>query len=112
VTEPIRARLQADLRTAMRARSRVEVATIRSLLGHLANAEAVHAVAVGADPMGAEGVGAAEVARRELTEADDRAVLEAERAELTATATDVRARGAEDAADELDEQAAIVARYL
>jgi hypothetical protein len=108
----LRERLQADLRTAMRARATLEVATVRALLGRLANAEAVAAVEVGADPLGAEGVGAAEVARRALTDADERDQLEQERAELVAAAGELRAHGADDAVTELDERIAIVDRYL
>src|SRR5262245_19012865 len=80
----VRARMQADLKEAMKDRDSARVTVLRSTLGALANAEAVDA------PTGpislTAAAGTTEVARRELTHDDVRDVIERERAELLAAA--------------------------
>ncbi|WP_377322501.1 hypothetical protein ACFJIY_23945 [Pimelobacter simplex] len=83
-------RLRADLTTALRARDRTRASVLRTVLGAIANAEAVP-VPQAAPPL-AEGViagavvglGAAEAPRRELREDDVRAIVVAERDDLLA----------------------------
>ena len=80
----LRERMSAALPGAMRARDRVAVAALRSALAAVANAEAVHIDTVpraGALEHAQAGHGAADAPRRDLTEADVRAVVEAEVAE-------------------------------
>ena len=82
MTEPgdLRAGMQGDLRTAMKARDRVRVAVLRSALGAIANAEAVPTAA----RPNVDGTNlVTEVPRRELDEADVLAIVVAELDELT-----------------------------
>jgi len=97
-------RLRADLTTALRARDRARASVLRTVLGAIANAEAVP-VPQGAPPLAqgpiagaALGLGAAEVPRRELTEDDVRAILVAERDDLLA--------------HDMSDAAAVLAPYL
>jgi uncharacterized protein len=80
---PLRTRLRSALLEARRARDAETAATLRTALAALENAEAVPmdatAGAIEAAPIGA---GATEAPRRELTDADERAVLGAEIASL------------------------------
>lgn len=83
-------RLRADLTTALRARDRASASVLRTVLGAIANAEAVPVpqaappVAEGPIAGAVLGLGAAEVPRRELTEDDVRAIVRAERDDLLA----------------------------
>jgi uncharacterized protein len=80
---PLRTRLRSALLEARKARDAETTATLRTALAALENAEAVPmdatAGAIEAAPIGA---GATEAPRRELTDADERAVLDAEIASL------------------------------
>jgi len=102
--------MQADLSAAMKARDSARVAVLRATLGALANAEAVEA------PTGpislTAAAGATEVARRELTDADVRAVIERERNELLAAADERANLGLPDDAAELRGQATALDPYL
>lgn len=97
---------RAELRTAMRSRDRATVATLRSTLAAIDNAEAVpvEAQVAGAIEDAPVGPGSAEAERRTLSEDDIRAVVRAEVTEQRAAAETLRARG-EQRADSLDHQA-------
>lgn len=113
MVQPIRDRLRADLTTAMKARAADEVASLRIALAVLANAEAVPSdTGARVDPLGDHGLGSAEAARRDLSEADVRALLDAERATLAEEAQALRTQGADGAADELEARRALLGRYL
>lgn len=112
-TSTLRAGLRHQLTTAMRERDRVAVNALRSVLAALDNAEAVPVSAdlpVDSDHVAGAvvGLGAGESARRELTDADERRVVEREIAEMHAEADDAERRGATDRADELRRAAAVV----
>ena len=82
---PLRSRLRAALLQARRARDTAATSTLRSVLSHLENAEAVPVVdvpAAGAWEESVVGVGSTDAPRRELTQADEVAILEAELASL------------------------------
>jgi uncharacterized protein len=112
--QDLRERLQADLKAALKARDRVASSAIRSLLGAIANAEAVEAPAPdpSAAPLGAVGVGVGEVARRELTEADILAIIRADADERSSALADAEAHGRTDAAERLRAESGVLARYL
>lgn len=98
----LRDEMQAELKLAMKARDTARMTVLRTTLSAVANAEAVDVSTVAR--------GTTEVARRELTEDDVRAVVASEHADLTAAAEERRSLGA-DAAD-LDAQASVLARLL
>ena len=108
----IRDRLRSAAMRAMKDRDRAALAAYRHALAGIDNAEAVvpkgGIPSAGAVEHAATGLGAAEVARRELSDADVRAVVEAEIAEhrhaaSTLAAHDAdRADGHRRAADLLD----------
>jgi len=104
----VRARMQIDLRAAMRQQDRPRVSVLRTALAALANAEAVEPQAVAV----LEGVYAAEAERRELTDADVRAVLHGVRDELLVAADEIRRLGRAGDAERLREQAAIIESYV
>ncbi|MFN8194040.1 MAG: hypothetical protein U0R80_07100 [Nocardioidaceae bacterium] len=118
MTDPV-ARMRADLTAAMRAREQGVVRVLRSTLAAVANAEA-HPVdhsapssSGGGRIAGAvAGLGAAEVDRRELSPADVRAIIEAERDERLRGAADLEQRGAAEHADSLRADAGVLERYL
>jgi uncharacterized protein YqeY len=97
-------RLRADLLAAMKAKDEVRLKTIRAAMAAIANAEAV-------DPSTAP-KGATEVARRELTDDDVRAVIQSEQAELDAAAAELRANGRPDDATALEHRRSILDAYL
>jgi uncharacterized protein YqeY len=106
--------MRAALRSAMRDRDPLATAALRSALGALGNATAVPAP--GAPSANDEffagsaiGAGAAEAPRRELTEAEARAVVEAEIAERRAAAEQY---GASPAADRLRAEVDVLTAYL
>jgi len=106
----VRAQIQADLKQAMKDRDSSRTAVLRATLGALANAEAVDA------PTGPISLtapaGTTEVARRELTDADVRAVIERERAELLTAAEERAALGLPKDAGDLLRQADALGSYL
>lgn len=98
MTSSVRARLQEGLTAAMKARDRVAVGALRSVLSSVANAEAVdveHApTSTGGAIAGAvSGVGAAEAPRRELSDEDVAAVVAAEIAERGSAADEYERLG-------------------
>ena len=101
--------MQADLRTAMKARDSARVAVLRTTLAALANAEAVDTTHTSVP---VRGLYATEAERRELTDDDIRGVIAAERDELRAAAADMRAGGHDDEASDRDTKAAILDAYL
>jgi uncharacterized protein YqeY len=70
----MRARIKADLRDAMKSRRTVTVATLRSLLAAIDNAEAVDGTAVVNPVIGRSN----DVPRRELSEAEVRQLVQRE----------------------------------
>ncbi len=102
--------MQADLKEAMKARDSSRVAVLRATLGALANAEAVE------PPRGpislAAAAGTTEVARRELSAAEVRSIIEREQAELLAAADEREALGRPDDAADLRAQASLIDAYL
>ena len=111
-------RLRAALTVAMRSRDRDGVTALRTALGAIDNASAVDpgesgpAVADGPIAGAASGVGATEAARRELTDADVAAIVEAEIAERDAAATDYERAGRVDGAIHLRAEAAALRAVL
>ncbi|GAA1926549.1 hypothetical protein [Nocardioides hwasunensis] len=76
---PLRTRLRTALLEARRARDAETAATLRTAIAALENAEAVPVEATaGALEEAPVGVGATEAERRRLSDADERAVLDAE----------------------------------
>jgi uncharacterized protein YqeY len=114
VDPPLRARLQADLSAALKARDRSRTSVLRTLLAALANAEAVPVdqTATGSIAASSPGALSTEVARRELSPADEAGVLRREHRELVDAAAELVDAGRADAAEPLQAQAAIVAEYL
>jgi len=118
--EAIRARLQADLRTAMKQRRRHETATLRCLIAALDNAGAVQVPAAKRDYSQHEGRsehvatgngdGPTEVPRRRLSEDDVQRLLHNEHEERLAAAVEFERLGKP--AEDLRAQAAIIAGYL
>lgn len=100
----VRERMKGDLVAAMKRRDTVAVAVLRNAIAALANAEAV-------DPAD-HPRGATEVARRELTDAEVRAVLAGEHDELCSVREELRAAGRDAEAEDLDRRASILADYL
>jgi hypothetical protein len=119
LADDLRPLLQADLRTAMKARDAATVAILRATLGAIGNAEAVDEQPrpVGSDgPLGAHGLYGGDVDRRELTERDVVEVIRRERTELLDAADDL-ARHADaaqhaDRIEDLRTAAAVLDRYL
>jgi uncharacterized protein YqeY len=114
-------RMRADLTAALRERDRDTARVLRTALSAIANAEAQPA-ADGDEPLrlqgdgpiagASDGLGSADVARRELTTDDVRAVVRSERDECLASAADLEARGATDAAAALRADAEVLERYV
>ena len=100
---PTRDRLQAALAQALRSRDPLRTSILRTTLSAIANAESVDV-----EP----GTTATEVPRRELSEEDVQSIVAAERAELESTAAELRDHGRDDAAEELNEKAAVLADFL
>jgi uncharacterized protein YqeY len=111
--ETLQARIRAELKIAMRGRRDAEVATLRSLLAAIDNAQAVPVdgrhdkYAVHA--FGADGV---EVPRLLLSPDGLEALLRRERDERLAAADEMEALGRSDRALALGEEARVVARFL
>ena len=110
--EALRARLQGDLRAAMRARQGRTVALLRALAAALDNAEAVPLPAhEESDALRMAGGAPSETARRELAAEDIAALLERERSERLAAAEQYAAIGKLEDAARLRSEAELVARY-
>lgn len=112
--------MRDDLTAALRERDRDTARVLRSALSAIANAEAQPAPEGGPLSLqgdgpiagASSGLGSADVARRELTAEDVRAVVLSERDDCLASAADLDARGATDAAAALRTDAAALGRYL
>lgn len=113
-------RLRADLTAALRERDKDTARVLRTVLAAIANAEAQPvgdstpaSTATSSHVAGAaDGLHAAEVDRRELSEADVRAVVAAERDERLRAAEHLTESGAGDAAEALRLEAGLLERYL
>ena len=115
----MRTNLRRDLTVALKARDRVAVAALRSALAAIENAEAPSAdvsesatVANEHVAGSAVGLGAGEGDRRDLTEADLRAIIEAEVRERSDAAGEYEQSGHHDAARRLRSEADVLGRYL
>jgi uncharacterized protein YqeY len=111
--ETLQSRLRADLKTAMRERAATEMRVLRALLAAIDNAQAV--------PVGdrhdtyvphAFGDAGVEIARLDLSADALEALLQRERQERIGTAEQMTALGQSDRARGLQEESAIVGRYL
>lgn len=122
----MRASLRDDLTAALKARDRVAVSALRSALAAIDNAEAVPVDQPG-DSTGngtgnvtgnehiagaAVGLGAAEAARRHLTDADLRSIVENEVLERSRAAEEYERLGRDDTAGRLRAEAEVLSRYL
>jgi len=118
--EDLAEQLRADLARAMRARDRVTVRVLRTLLSAIANAEAQADANTTPVSLRSEGriagaggsLGATDAPRRDLDEHDILVVLTAERDERLASAGALGERGAIEAANGLRAEAALIDRYL
>jgi uncharacterized protein YqeY len=114
--EALRTRLRADLRAAMKAQRRDEMAALRTLIAAIDNAESVDD-ATPAPPPGEHvagalhGIGAGESERRTLSEREVQRVVEAEFWERDAQAERLEMLGRADDASRLRNEAAVIARY-
>jgi hypothetical protein len=116
--QPLRAALRRDLTEAMKAPERDAVSALRSAIAAIDNAEAVPAVetspaTTSGHIAGARaGVGAGEVARRELSEGQHRAILREQVDGYTAEADRYEALGQQNAGRRLRDQARLLTAYL
>ena len=119
----IRTRMRRDLTAAMKARDKQAVATLRSTLAAIDNAEAVENETVdaaagrghpgeGAIAGAALGVGAAEVERRTLTAAETQAIVRRELAERETAAHAYERAGQAPHAERLRAEAELLNAYL
>jgi uncharacterized protein YqeY len=125
-SRPMRASLRDDLKAALKARDRVATAALRSTLAAIDNAEAVPVddpvdSVTGDEPVvtgnehvagSAAGLGATEVARRHLTKADLRSIVESEVRERSVAAAEYEQLGRNDFAERLRAEAEVLSRYL
>lgn len=100
--------MRADLPAAIRARDAVLVSVLRTALAAVANAEAVPA-AGGVTPAA---FGSTEVPRRQLSEAEVRAIVVREQEDLRATADELHRRGRPTEATQLAAKADLLDGYL
>ena len=118
MADDIRTRMRRDLTAAMKARDKRAVATLRSTLAAIDNAEAVDAAAGGGHPGegviagAALGVGAAEVERRALTAAETQAIVRRELAERETAAHAYERAGQAPHAERLRAEAELLNAYL
>jgi uncharacterized protein YqeY len=108
----VRGALRQALAAAMRARDTVAASALRSVLGAIGNAEAVPAPQAPASQIGSAhiagaraGLGAGEAQRRDLGDAEARAILRAEIEERLAAAADYERAGHGDRAARLRREA-------
>jgi uncharacterized protein YqeY len=101
--EPLRARLSADLLTAMKARDQVRVDTLRCLLAVLDNAGAQDPKLFGTS---------SEVPRKSLTEDEVQALMQAEVTSRRAAITDYEHGGRHQDAARLRVELVLLARYV
>ena len=117
MTGSVRAAVRRELDTALKARDRTAISALRAALGALDNAEVADPAA--APPMesgviagGVAGLGAGEVARRELSDAEQRDLLRAEVIKWRAVAEQFERAGRPDDAQQQHAQADVVSRLL
>ena len=107
--------LRESMTQAVKRRDRAATAVLRVALSALDNATAVDAPkgqgSAGALELSLSGAGAADVARRELTEDEQRAILQAQIDELDGQATELAA-SAPAFADQLRQQASVLRAVL
>ncbi|MFO7191884.1 GatB/YqeY domain-containing protein [Thermocrispum sp.] len=114
----MRAALRADLTAAMKAKDRIAVSALRSALAAIDDAETVPAapqpgVEASEHVAGAAaGIGAADVARKQLTEEEMRAVVAREHRERVAAAMTYAELGRNQDASRARAEADVLARYL
>ena len=113
----VRERLQSALTAAMKSRDSSALGVLRSTLGTIANAEAVdvqHAPSSSGGVIAGAvvGAGASEAPRRELTDADVVAIVEAEIADRRAHADEYDGLGRDEDAARLRAEAAILSAVL
>jgi uncharacterized protein YqeY len=101
--EPLRARLSADLLTAMKARDQVSVDTLRCLLGVLDNAGAQDAKAFGSST---------EVPRKSLTSNELQALMQAEITSRRAAVVEYERGGRHQDAARLRAELVLISRYV
>ena len=116
--EILRTRLRRDLRAAMKAQRRDEMAALRTLIAAIDNAEAVEDLSLPSTPVSSEhvaaarpGIGAADSPRRSLSEHEVQRIVEAELWERDAQAERLELLGRSDDASRLRIEAAVLARY-
>jgi hypothetical protein len=106
--QALQRRLKADLSGALKAGDAQAVTVIRTLMGAIANAEAVKL-----DPSQPKEVqGWAEAPRRRLTGEDLSHIMRREAADLRAAAVEYEQHGAPQEAARLQQSAGLVDRYL
>jgi uncharacterized protein len=109
----MKARLRADLRTAMKDRRTVEANVIRALIAAIDNAEAPPAHEVQTSPARHHfRSGSAEIERLLLSGADVHGVIEAEIYERERAAAGMERLGMMDRAEALRAEAVIAKRYI
>lgn len=101
-------RLKADLLSAMKARQSIAVATLRSMVGAIDNAGAVEHDTTIVPLVGRS----ADVPRRELTEAQVRAILQGEADERRSAQVKYERLGKNMEAERLRAELEVFARYL
>ncbi|MFD2472531.1 polyprenol phosphomannose-dependent alpha 1,6 mannosyltransferase MptB [Amycolatopsis silviterrae] len=115
----MRANLRAGLKSALKNRDRVAASALRSALAAIDNAEAVPIEQRADSRVGDEhvagaavGLGAAETARRDLSEADVRGIVEREVAERASAADEYERLGRSEMAGQLRAEAAVLEAHL
>lgn len=110
--------LREDLKTALKNRDRGAANALRSALSAIDNAEAVAVdqpvVAGGGEHVAGStvGLGSGEVERRQLSEAEVRAIVENEVLERTSAAEEYEQLGRADLSEQLRSAAAVLSRHL
>jgi uncharacterized protein YqeY len=113
----LRAAMRADLAAAMKARNCQAVSALRTAIAAIDNAESVDQTAETTPSnahiaSAATGLGAAEAARRALSPADVRAILQAQIDDRATEANGYDALGQAQAAVKLRAEAEVLATYL
>lgn len=116
MTSPLVTDLRVLLKESMRSGDRTLTAAVRTLLGELANAEAVPAGGPGSGDEhiagSVAGVGSTEAARRDLSPAEQEQIAAREVGDLRAAATSHRAAGRTTQAGEFERAADTLATLL
>lgn len=104
----IRQQITADLKTAMKAREMETVSTLRTLLGEIANAEAVETDTDFVPMIGRTN----DVPRKVLTDDDIRLILQTEADHHRAAIADFESAGHQEAVDRLQNGLDLINSYL